>query len=77
MEGRCGVDKLAFFNKKPTIETALNFYTKGSFTSNGRNPLKRPRDHRFCLNSWKEARGSYKDDRTSNRVEVFSIDFRL
>ena len=27
---------------------------KGSFTSNGRNRLKRPRDHRFCLNSWKE-----------------------
>ena len=54
VEGRCGVDKLAFFNKKPTIETALNFYTKGSFTSNGRNPLKRPRDHRFCLNSWNE-----------------------
>ena len=21
-EGRCGVDKLAFFNKEPTIETA-------------------------------------------------------
>ena len=54
VEGRCGGDKLAFFNKEPTIETALNFYTKGSFTSNGRNRLKRPRDHRFCLNSWKE-----------------------
>ena len=37
VEGRCGVDKLAFFNKKPAIETALNFYAKGSFTSNGRN----------------------------------------
>ena len=36
VEERCGVDKLAFFNKKPTIETAINFYTKGSFTSNGR-----------------------------------------
>ena len=22
VEGRCGVDKLAFFNKEPTIETA-------------------------------------------------------
>ena len=41
-------------NKEPAIETAENVYTKGSFTSNGRNRLKRPRDHRFCLNSWKE-----------------------
>ena len=22
VEGRCGVDKLAFFNKEPTVETA-------------------------------------------------------
>ena len=41
-------------NKEPAIETAENVYTKGSFTSNGRNRLKRPRDHRFCLNSWEE-----------------------
>ena len=54
VEGRCGGDKLAFFNKEPTVETVWNFCTKGSFTSNGRNRLKRPHDHRFCLNSWKE-----------------------
>ena len=50
--------------------------------------LKRPRDHRFCWNSWKEGksfmslarisfehktRGSYKGDRTNDRVDVLSF----
>ena len=86
--GGCVLDKLSFFNEEPTIETGENFYTNGSFTRNGRNTVKvNPWTIVFVGTAGKRTssivarisvehkmHGSYKDDRTSDLVDVFSVE---
>ena len=86
--GGCVLDKLSFLNEETTIETGSNFYTNGSFVRNGRNTVKttawtivfvgtagkRTSSIAACVSVEHKMRGSYKDDRTSDRVDVFSLE---
>ena len=79
---------MSFFNEERTIETGYNSYTNGSFTRNGRNTVKATAwtivfvgtdgkgksSITTRISVEHKMRGSYKDDRTSDRVDVFSVE---